>query len=296
MRYVKRVESVVAATLPERVAAAHLSPAERRVGRFLVEHREEAAFLSAAEIGQQLGTSDATVVRTVKSLGYAGLGELRRELIDALRARATPTVRLGRSLEAAGDDAARAFDQALAHEVELIEQARARLVRENVVRAVDLLTRADRVVCAGIGPSGALADYFTLRLGRLGRQTLAVTATGLRLADALLQLRRGDALVLLAHDSLDTDTEETLRRANDLELPVVLITDTLGAKLADRVDTALAASRSAPGSFGTSAATIALLDALLLAVAARERAKSLAALADLNELRSRVRAAPLPPP
>jgi len=283
----------VSTTIDERVVASELSPAERRVGRFLVEHREEAAFLSAAEIGQQLGTSDATVVRTVKRLGYAGLAELRRELIDALRARATPAVRLGRSLQAAGDDAARAFDQALAHEVDFIDIARHRIESRDVLCAVDVLRAAERVVCAGIGPSGALADYFALRFARVGKQTLAVTATGLRLADALLQLRRGDALVLIAHDELDPDSEETLRRANELELPVVLITDTLGPKLADRIDAALAAPRSVAGAFGTAAATVALLDALLLAFATSERAKSLAALAELNELRSRVRAQPL---
>ena len=74
---------------------------------------------------------------------------------------------------------------------------------------------------------------------------------------------------------------------------MVLITDTLGPKLADRIEAALAAPRSVAGAFGTAAATVALLDALLLAFATSERAKSLAALAELNELRSRVRAQPL---
>ena len=279
--------------MEERLAASELSPAERRVARFLADHREEAAFLSAVEIGGELGTSDATVVRTVKRLGYAGLGELRRELIDALRARATPAVRLGRTLEAAGGDVARAFDQALDQEIAFIEIARDRVDVEDVLRAVDVLRAADRVVCAGIGPSGALADYVALRLARFGRQTLPVTATGLRLADALLQLRRGDTLLLLAHDELDPDSDETLRRANELELPVMLITDSLGPKLAERVDVALAAPRSVAGAFGTAGATVALLDALLLAFATAERPASLAALRELNELRSRVRAEPL---
>jgi DNA-binding MurR/RpiR family transcriptional regulator len=281
-------------TLDERVAAAELSPAERRVADFFVAHREEGAFLSAADLGRLLDTSDATVVRTAKSLGYAGLGELRRELIDALRARATPAVRLGRSLEAMGDDAARGFDRALAQEIQFIEDVRARNAPEDVARAVDLLLGGNRVACFGIGPSGALADYVALRLGRLGRQTVAVTATGLRLADELQQLRKGDVLLMLAHDELDPDAEEALRRANELGLGVLLVTDTLGPRLAGRIDLALSAPRSAAGAFGTSGATLALLDALLLAVAARERARSLAALAELNELRSRLRAAPLP--
>src|SRR6266567_2086421 len=63
-----------------RATSRELSPKERAVADFYAEHREEAAFLSAAEIAERLGTSDATVVRAVKTLGYSGIPELRREL------------------------------------------------------------------------------------------------------------------------------------------------------------------------------------------------------------------------
>src|SRR5919204_3559964 len=105
-----------------RATSRELSPKERAVAEFYVEHREEAAFLSAAEIAEQLGTSDATVVRAVKALGYSGIPELRRELIDALRARATPAVRLRRSPGGVGEDP---LGHVIAREHELLERARA---------------------------------------------------------------------------------------------------------------------------------------------------------------------------
>ena len=57
-----------------------LAPAERRVAELLLDLGPEATLLSAAALAEQLGTSDATVVRTAKSLGYTGLAELRRAL------------------------------------------------------------------------------------------------------------------------------------------------------------------------------------------------------------------------
>ena len=42
-------------------------------------------FLSAAEIAHELAMSDATVIRTAQTLGYAGLPELKAELQGALR-------------------------------------------------------------------------------------------------------------------------------------------------------------------------------------------------------------------
>jgi DNA-binding MurR/RpiR family transcriptional regulator len=272
-----------------RATSRQLSRKERAVADFYVEHREEAAFLSAAEIAQRLGTSDATVVRAVKALGYSGIPELRRELIDALRARATPAVRLGRSLEDAGEDP---LGHVVDLEIGLLESART-IDRRDFDRAVSVLAAAERVLTFGLGPTGPLAEYFSLRLNRFGYQAGAITESGLLLADALLAVRRGDVLVLVAHERLDKAAEVTLRRANDLRLPVVLLTDTLGTKLADRIDVALSAPRSRGGSLSGSAATIAILEALLLSLAARDRGRSLAALAELNDLRKQLRGAPL---
>jgi DNA-binding MurR/RpiR family transcriptional regulator len=272
-----------------RTTSRQLSRKERAVAEFYVEHREEAAFLSAAEIAKRLGTSDATVVRAVKALGYSGIPELRRELIDALRARATPAVRLGRSLEDAGEDP---LGHVVDLEIGLLESARS-IDREDFDRAVGLLASAGRVLAFGLGPTGPLAEYFALRLNRFGRASEAITESGLLLADALLALQPGDALVLIAHERLDRPADVTLGRANELGLPVVLLTDTLGTKLADRIDVALVSPRSRGGSLSSSASTIAILEALLLALAARDRGRSLAALAELNELRKRLRVAPV---
>src|SRR5205814_1793212 len=104
------------AGLDERIAAARpdLSPAEDRVASFFAQHREEVVFLSAAEIAARLDMSDATVIRAAQSLGYSGLPDLKTELRDALRTRATPTLRLGRSLEELGEDPAAVLEHVLA--------------------------------------------------------------------------------------------------------------------------------------------------------------------------------------
>ena len=57
-----------------------IAPAERRVAERLIELGPEGALLSAAALAAQLGTSDATVVRTAKALGYGGLADLRRAM------------------------------------------------------------------------------------------------------------------------------------------------------------------------------------------------------------------------
>src|SRR5205823_7195483 len=117
---------------------AELRPTEQRVARFFAEHREEVGFVSALEIAQQLGTSDATVVRTAQRLGYAGLPDLKRELVAALRTRATPALRLGRRLQQIGDQPGDILDHVLSWHVDLLEQARRTLRPEDFARAIEL--------------------------------------------------------------------------------------------------------------------------------------------------------------
>src|SRR3954470_1837699 len=226
-----------------RATSSGLSPKERAVADFFVRHHEEAAFPSAAEIAERLGTSDATVVRAVKALGYSGIPELRRELIDALRARATPAVRLGRTLEDAGEDP---LGHVIALEHELLEQAR-EIDRCDFARAVETLAAADRVLAYGLGPTGPIAEYFVLKLARFGRDAHTMRASGLLLADELLNVREGDALLLMTYEGLDRDIDVVLTRANAVGIPVVLLPDPLAARPADRIDVALAAPRARRG-------------------------------------------------
>src|SRR5258705_7590490 len=67
-----------------RTASPALSPAARRVLRFIADNRALALALSAAELAARTGVSDATVVRTVQALGFGGLPELRRLLAASL--------------------------------------------------------------------------------------------------------------------------------------------------------------------------------------------------------------------
>ncbi len=278
------------AALDERIAALQddLSPAEAKVAEFIARHREEAMFLSAAEIGRELAMSDATVIRAAQTLGYSGLPELKAELQGALRSRATPALRLGRSLEDAGADPAAILDHVFATELELVTDARRTVQPKDFARAVELIAGAERVFVFGIGPNGPHAQYAALRLGRLRRSALAITARGLALADALLGLRKGDAILAIAYERANPETRVALDRAHELGLRSVLITDTLGLALAGRFTVVLPARRAGSGMYHQSAITLVLLDALLLALAARDRAASLGAAEDLEALRTRI--------
>ena len=269
-------------------ALARLSPAERRVARFFSDHKQEVLLGSAAKIASRTGTSDATVVRTAQSLGFDGLSALRQTLLADLTRMPTPGGRLQRTLEEAGDGPA----AALSHVIDIHEQALAVLRRPDVAphftRAVEILGDARRRHVFGIGPSGALARYATLQFNRIGLPTNALAESGVGLADGLLSFAEGDAILMIAYAPLYREVSVLLEEAKRRSVPVVLVSDSLGPLVSDRVAEVLPVPRGKADHLAMHGGTMVLVEAAIVALASRRRDTAFDSLDRLNRLRSAI--------
>jgi DNA-binding MurR/RpiR family transcriptional regulator len=253
------------------------------VAEYLVDAGAKAAPLSAQEIADAVGTSDATVVRTARSLGYGSLRELRRALTDDqddtdLPARLQATI--GGSVSA-HDVLATAADRQL----KALHTLLRRVSTEEFDQAAGLLAHASHVWWCGTGPSAYLAEYAAFLCRRLGWASGALTHAGTDHADELLGVWPGDVVVVLAYGRVHPYVRVLFERTEHLAVPVVLITDATHGPLSSSVLVRLHAGRGAPGLFATHGPTIVILEALVLAMAASDAGRSDRALATLNELR-----------
>jgi DNA-binding MurR/RpiR family transcriptional regulator len=254
------------------------------VADYFAGHREDVLLSSAAALAERIGTSDATVVRTAKRLGFDGLDALRRALADELRQDLSPAGRVARAVRDVGDP-----DTAFASTLDLHAEAISALrhsIRPGQFRAViDHVLRAERVAVFGLGPSSAIARYLAVQFGRFGLEVMTLTETGLLLADGLLQLRPGDALLVMAYGRVYPELRAVFDRAEALGLPRVLMTDSLGDALRDRVDLVLDIPRGRIDAISLHTATMAFVEALLVGIAAERPEATLESLRELNRLR-----------
>ncbi len=269
----------------ERLERLHdtLAPAERRVADQLLELGPDEVLASAVTLGQRLGTSDATIVRTAKALGFASLAELRRAVV-AEAATAPPDTRLRRTLSHADPNAVLA--NFVTQQIAALETLVDSVEPERFNQASELLADAERIVWRGVGPSAELARYGDLLTSRVGKPSASFVNSGTSFADELLTLTSGDAVVVLAYGALQDHVNVMLRRAAELAAPVVLVTDTLGRKLATRVNVTLRSGRGKPGEFASHATTLVLIEALTLALASRDETTATTTLKNLNQLRA----------
>ena len=230
-----------------------LSPASWRVARYIDANRASVLASSAMELGTRTRTSDATVVRTVQSLGFKGLAELKQALLQSL--------------------------EQLPH---LVDDMRRTLAD------VAVLHPSERIGIFGVGPSAALGSYMATLLARSGRQAMMLNATGSMLADQLLGLRAGDALLVLAYGRAYAEIVTVFDEAGRLSVPIVLVTDSLDSRFARLASVTLRAFRGRSSRVALHGATVVCLEALVLGLAAANP-RTVASLERLNQLREAIR-------
>ena len=271
-----------------RAIGPHLAPTARLVVDFIDRNRIAAIAGSAADLAKRLGTSDATVVRAVQALGFRGLDDMRQVLANHLEGRATPADDMRRTLDEVGSSVDEAVQLVLRSHSVSLDELRSPQAVSKITKAVVALERADRIFVFGMGPSGALARYAELILRRDGREARALDASGTALADQLLALREGDALLALAYGRAYREVAAAFAQAKRLGLPVVLLTDSLDQRLRKRADVVVPVKRGMADRSALHGTTFVALEAIMLGLAACDRDKALGALDRLNDLRELV--------
>jgi DNA-binding MurR/RpiR family transcriptional regulator len=267
-----------------RRANAPLGAAGLRVTKFIDQNRQLVLASSAAALGARIGTSDATVLRTIQSLGFGGLADLKRAILNA-GTPSTPADDMRRTLVDLEKTTGEALDGILDAHAEGLAVLQSKKCRAQIAAGVRALDGAERIAVFGIGPSAALATYVSILLTRSGRRNRTINATGSMLADQLLDLRAGDRLLILAYGRLYREVKAVFAEAKALRLPTVLVTEADDTPLAKLADVCIAIPRGRPGQMALHGATLVGLEALTLSLAAAKPEAALASLDNLNRLR-----------
>lgn len=261
-----------------------LGAAGLRVAKFIDENRQIVLASSAAALGARIGTSDATVLRTIQTLGFAGLADLKAAILGSEPA-STPADDMRRTLIDLEKATGQALDGILQAHADGLDVLRSEKCRTQIAASVRVLDAASRIAVFGIGPSSALATYVSVLLARNGRRSRTINATGSMLADQLLDLGNGDVLLILAYGRLYREVKAVFAEARALHLPTVLVTEADDTPLAKLADVCVAIPRGRPGQVALHGATLVGLEALVLSLAAAKPEAALCSLDNLNRLR-----------
>jgi DNA-binding MurR/RpiR family transcriptional regulator len=271
-------ESVPAGALLTLLDGRRLSPVQRRIAQYLLDHMPDSAFLSSVALARRAGVSQPSVTRFAAALGFSGYPALREALrVIALESAGAPAEDIrGNQLQAAvAAEVAnlRALHEALADPRAVIE-----LGRE--------LAASSPLAVLGQRISAPLAQYFAYVAQRIHPDVRCLTCGGSIMYDALLTARAagGRWLLAFAMPRYPAETVRALRFARRLGLRTAVVTDARFVPFAGDADVLLPACVGSRLVFDSHAAPMVLAAVLAQVMADAEPARARARLQAQEEM------------
>ena len=246
------------------------SRSQKDVARYIVDHLDEAAFLTAEELARRASTSSSTVVRFSQALGFEGYPELQQAAIEEYRA----TIAVA---GASNGGALFSFDHSelegsLSADYSNLEETARKLTPEQVDASVAALATAQRIVIVGVDQMAFFASYLRHTLSLLDIRAEIVASTG---GESLQRLGRIDENTLVITLSAGR-AHPLLLRAMKLALHrgarTLAISDATMSEVGEHAELTLYFSSNSPSFARSNTALMALVQALAHGLYARDEA------------------------
>ncbi|WP_058302058.1 MurR/RpiR family transcriptional regulator [Gorillibacterium timonense] len=251
-----------------------LTPVERMVAEYILANPEEIPHLSIKSLAQFSRTSDASVLRFCKTMGYSGyrsfivnisasLGSLDDEQKDQY------------SDIQPGDELDVIVTNVSLNNAKSIEDTLSIIDRSEIAKAVKVLRETNRIVFFGVGASGLVCQDGEQKFSRINKMCHAYTDGHSQLTAATL-LGKGDVAFFVSNSGETVEILDALDIARKNGATTIALTKINKSDLADKAHILLAISSPEvtirSGAMGSRIAMLTVIDMLFAGVASAEYA------------------------
>ena len=246
------------------------SKGQKLIARYIIEHYDKAAFMTASKLGQTVGVSESTVVRFASEVGFEGYPQLQRNIQEMIRNKLTAVQRMEVTNEQIGNSDV--LEKVLNLDIEKIRRTLDETSKEDFAAAVEDITAAKNIYILGIRSSATLAGFLSFYFNHLFENVRLVnTSSTSEMFEQMLRIGKGDIFIGISFPRYSKRTVKALKYASDMGATVVSITDSKMSPIAQGADHLLLA-RSDMASFVDSlVAPLSLINALIVAVGLKKK-------------------------
>ena len=204
------------------LALGQLSAAERRIGEYIIQQPDAIPHMTTKELSEKSGVSEATIIRFCKSIGMGSFKSFKLALMKDLALSDTNLTDF--SVLQQKDSPYDLFHKVIHVNKSAIESCADSMDRKELMKAVDALKAAQKIVFFGVGGSSTAAVDAQYKFMRLGYQS--ITSLDFHYMLSLIpHLTENDVFVAISTSGQTKDVLELARFAKKRGAKVIAITN-----------------------------------------------------------------------
>ena len=241
------------------------SKSQKRIGRYILDSYDKAAFMTAARLGQTVKTSESTVVRFAAELGYDGYPAMQKALQELIRGKLTTVQRIEVSYDRLGTQDV--LEKVIQSDMEKLRLSLAEVDRADFSAIVDAIVKARRIYILGVRSSAALSDFLSFYFKLIFDNVWQVqTSLASEMFEQMLRVGPEDVVIGISFPRYSTRCVRAMEFARDQGATVVAITDSKLSPLYDTSDYRLLAKSDMASFVDSLVAPLSVINALIVAV------------------------------
>ena len=240
-----------------------LSKGHRRIAEYITDHYDEAVFMTAARLAEQVNVSESTVVRFAAAMGYSGYPQLQRSLQELVSHRLTANERFRRTSDI---DPRSVLSTVLKADMQNLHSTLEELDPDIFDAVVERLLSAKAIYIMGLRSAAPLAQFLGYYLHFIFEDVHLVSNGDTDVFESISNLKSGDVLIGISFPRYSTRTLDAMRFAKHSGAQVIALTDGPMSPLCEIADACLTARTDMSSFVDSMAAPFSVINALLVAL------------------------------
>lgn len=241
-----------------------LSPGQKKAAEFFVKHVNEAALMTAFQVGRKVGVSETTVIRLAYALGFSGFSQMQEKLRKDWLLSKYPSNEQGTSsMEEVSEN--QLFSRVVEQEKGILEQILQQLNTKEVWKAADAIIKSDCVYIGGFGSSYSAAYWFYYTLKQMRENVCISTPTGF-LPEDISDLTEQSVVVVFSFPRYRKESLKLVKLAQQQGAKIIAITDRQLSPIGQIAKITLTTEEQMDSDYHSIASVITLLEILIAAI------------------------------
>lgn len=203
-----------------------MSKSQKKLATFVIDHYDQAAFMTAAQMAKTVDVSEATVVRFAYALEYEGYPEFQTSLADWVKKKLNSVQTI--SAKYGSSTQTEILTSVLSADIEKIEDTIEHIDVQAFEAAVDIILGAKHVYIIGLRSCKPMAQFlhFYLNIIRGDVNLIDSTSTS-ETFEQMIRINEKDVVIGISFPRYSMRTLKAMEMANDKNAKIITITDTI---------------------------------------------------------------------
>jgi DNA-binding MurR/RpiR family transcriptional regulator len=242
-----------------------LSPGQKKVAEFFIQNVNEAALLTAYQVGKRVGVSETTVIRLAYALGFSGFSQLQEKLRKDWLVRKYPQSEdvLPTMMEELSES--HLFTKVVDQERLILQQLLQQLDTNEVLRTAEDIIRADSIYIGGFGSTYGAAYWFYYTLKQMRGNVYLSSPSGF-MAEDISDLTEQSVVIIFSFPRYRKESLKLVKIAAQQGAKIISITNRQLSPIGQISDMTLTTEEQMESDHHSIASVITLLEILIAVI------------------------------